>query len=138
MINHTANANTFSYTVYFLCITVLSSNVLDGTVKQILTHLSPPATIVAALYSCHFPCVSIFLDVIHVECRNVMQGNNQIKDFKKKKRYSLPSCHMRLSTSYPYFQEAWRRQTLPKKANFHITNKYFLLTYIYQYNHEGL
>jgi len=35
-INQTAKAYTFSYTVYFLCITVLSSNVLDGTVKQIL------------------------------------------------------------------------------------------------------
>ncbi len=69
--------------------------------------LSPPATIVATVYSCHFPFVSIFLDVIHVLCLNDMQAKNQIKDFKtKKKRYSLPSCHMRLSASYPYFQEA--------------------------------
>ena len=35
-INHTAYANTFSYTVYFLCITVLSNNVLDRTVRQIV------------------------------------------------------------------------------------------------------
>ncbi len=36
---------------------------------------SPPATIVAADYSCHFPFVSIFLDVIHVLCLNDMQAN---------------------------------------------------------------
>ena len=54
-----------------------------------LQVICPPATIVAAVYSCHFPFVSIFLDVIHVLFLNDMQANNQIKDFKKKKKKGI-------------------------------------------------
>ncbi len=36
---------------------------------------------VAVVDSCHFPFVSLFLDVIHIWCLNDMQANNQIKGF---------------------------------------------------------
>ncbi len=92
---------------------------------------------VAVVDSCHFPFVSLFLDVIHIWCLNDMQANNQIKGFGGGE-YSLPSCHMRLPTSFSYFQEACKRQNLPKKCNFHVTNMYFLLPYTHLHNHEGL
>ncbi len=92
----------------------------------LLTHLSPPAaTIFASDYSCHFPFVSIFLNVIHVLCLKDMQAKNQIKDFKRKKGIHFLS-HEAVNF-LPLLRGSMVKATPPpqKKDNCHVTNIFF-------------
>ncbi len=74
--------------------------------------------IVATGYSCHFPFVSIFLDVIHVLCLNDMASKEPNKGFQEKKKVFTSFLSHEAVNFLPLLRGSMAKANPPKERSF--------------------